>query len=89
MVKHMEVVSTARPLEAIMTKPGSHRAVDDYCQGVHLDMMMMMMMIDYYLWTHRVKAQSNRDQCRRIVEGRLHRMHVCPREGCWVVRLVV
>ena len=37
MVKHMEVVSTAGPLEAIVTKPGSHRAVDDHCQGVHLD----------------------------------------------------
>ena len=37
MVKHMEVVSTARPLEAIVTKPGSHRAVDDHCQSVHLD----------------------------------------------------
>ena len=37
MVKHMEVVSTAGPLEAIVTKPGSHRAVDDHCQCVHLD----------------------------------------------------
>ena len=37
MVKHVEVVSTARPLEAIVTKPGSHRAVDDYCQCVYLD----------------------------------------------------
>ena len=36
-VEHMEVVSTARPLEAIVTKPGSHRAVDDHCQCVHLD----------------------------------------------------
>ena len=36
-VKHMEVISTARPLESVMTKPGSHRTVDDHGQCVHLE----------------------------------------------------
>ena len=35
-VKHVEVIPTPRPLEAIVTKPSSHRTVDDHRQRVHL-----------------------------------------------------
>ena len=39
--------------------------------------------------TNRVKTQGNGNKCSRVVEGRLHRMHVRPGECCRVVRLVV
>ena len=39
--------------------------------------------------TNRVKAEGNGNKCSRVVEGRLHGMHVRPRERCRVVRLVV
>ena len=88
MVKHVEVVATAWPLEAVMAlqemvmlgilmrwrtnQPGAHGTVDDDSQGVD-----------------RVQPKGDGDEGSGVVERGLNRVHVCPGEGCGVVGLVV